>query len=82
MSILNKFNLLIKSDTYKTMPDPANPSKRIPAHKGHKAKMLDSVHSKYLKYAKKLLMLEYPELRAIESQIDTYKNNTLKNQPQ
>ena len=23
-------------------------------------------------------MLEYPELRAIESQIDTYKNNTLK----
>ena len=78
MSILNKFNLLIKSDAYLTMPDPANPSKRIPAHKGHKAKMLDSVHSEYLKYAKKLLMLEYPELRAIESQIDTYKNNTLK----
>ena len=40
--------------------------------------MLDSIHSEYLKYAKKLLMLEYPELRAIENQIDTYKNETLK----
>ena len=53
MSILNKFNLLIKIDAYLTMPDPANPS-RIPAHKGHKAKMLDMFILEYLKYAKEI----------------------------
>lgn len=79
MGILNEMNLLINSDTYKTMPDPANPSQRVPANKGHKADLLDSVHSKYLGYAKKLLMFEYPELTAIELQIDSYRNENLKN---
>ena len=75
------FNDVLNEDNklYHTMSYAYNPNERIPASNLHKAKYLDNIHYDYLKAAKELLVLEYPELKALEIQRDVYKENNIKN---
>ena len=78
-NVLGAFYDMINADDYKQKPDDFSDTGYVPTSKGEKAKLLQSVDSMYKGFAKKLMLLEYPELRALVRQRDTIKDVTGRN---
>ena len=78
-NVLGAFYDMINADDYNQVPDKFSDTGFRPTSKGEKAKLLQSVDSMYKGFAKKLMLLEYPELQALVRQRDTIKDSTGRN---
>ena len=78
-NVLGAFYDMINADDYKQKPDDFSDTGFVPTSKGEKAKLLQSVDSMYKGFAKKLMLLEFPELQALVRQRDTIKDVTGQN---
>jgi len=77
--VLGAFYDMINADDYKQKPDDFSDTGYVSTSKGEKAKLLRGVDAMYKGFAKKLMLLEYPELQALVRQRDTIKDVTGRN---
>ena len=54
---------------------------KVPSNRKHKITVLRSINNQYKQIAKQLMLLEFPELRALVKQKDDYENEYGQNPP-